>query len=93
MHIRSFLSISSQRRTSFTNFLWKALTLGFSCKYQQQAKHHSVYFTDACQWEASLYSFGYHQRKFIGEILVDVIEIIYRIMPLHRIFHDFYLIR
>ena len=29
-YLLSFLSISSQRRTSFTNFLWKALTLGFN---------------------------------------------------------------
>jgi len=36
-HLRSFLSISSQRRTSFTNFLWKALTLGFNCSNQKQS--------------------------------------------------------
>jgi len=34
-NLRNFLSISSQRRTSLTNFLWKALTLGFSCKWKQ----------------------------------------------------------
>lgn len=31
-NLRSFLSISSHRRTSFTNFLWKAFTSGFNYK-------------------------------------------------------------
>jgi len=30
-NLLSLRSISSQRRTSFTNFLWKTFTSGFNC--------------------------------------------------------------
>jgi len=43
VRLRSFRSISSQRRTSFTNFLWNALTVGFSCRHQKQ---HILYSAD-----------------------------------------------
>ena len=43
VRLRSFRSISSQRRTSFTNFLWNALTLGFSCRHQKQCTLQCTY--------------------------------------------------